>query len=159
MTQELSDPANAMSPRQSAENGDSPARPTSSHGLFVIPRGWGDGLQASIRGHLLDLADPNSGHELAPTPDDLLIASMASDLAWSAQRFLRAHGLADYVSVSAQWRTHENLPSLADVDLTVTVSRRAEALSRALAAAFANSLAARSLAEPAVHVSFEGVGR
>jgi hypothetical protein len=148
-----------MPPRQSAENGDSPAGPTSSRGLFVIPCGWGAGLQASIRGHLLDLADPNSGHDLAPTPDDLLIASIASDLAWSARRFLGAHGLADYVSVSAQWLTHENLPRLADVDLTVTVSKRAEALSGTLAAAFANSLAARSLAEPAVHIAFEGANR
>jgi hypothetical protein len=59
------------------------------------------------------------------------------------------------VSVSAKWRTHEDLPSLADIELTVTVSRHAEAVSAALAAAFANSLAARFLAEPVVHISLE----
>jgi hypothetical protein len=48
------------------------------------------------------------------------------------------------------------MPSLADITLTVTVSRRAEAGSGALAVAFANSLAARSLAEPVVHISQEG---
>jgi uncharacterized OsmC-like protein len=133
--------------------------PTSSHGLFVIPRGRGDGFRASIRGHILDLADPGSGHALAPTPDDLLIVSIASELAWSARRFLRAYGLPDDVSVSATWRTHEDPPSLADIKLTVTVPKRAEAVSAALAAAFANSLAARSLAEHLVHISLEGVNR
>jgi len=144
---------------KATDNGDSRAVPTSSHGLFVIQRGRGDGFQATIRGHILDLADPSSGHALAPTPDDLFIVSIASEFGWSARRFLRAYGLPDEVSVSARWRTHEDLPSLADISLTVTVSRRVEAVSAALAAAFANSLAARSLAEPVVHISFEGVNR
>ena len=141
------------------DNGDSHAVPTSSQALFVIPRGRGGGFQASIRGHILDLADPNSGHALAPTPDDLFMASIASELAWSARRFLRAYGLPDDVSVSATWRTQEDLPSLAGISLTVTVPRRAEAVGAALGAAFENSLAARSLAEPVVHISFEGVNR
>jgi hypothetical protein len=89
----------------------------------------------------------------------LFIVSIASEFAWSAQRFLRAYGLPDDVSVSATWRTQEDLPSLAGISLTVTVSRRAEAVGAALGAAFENSLAARSLAEPVVHISFEGVNR
>jgi uncharacterized OsmC-like protein len=170
--QQLSGPANALTTRrlertkdqplrsgQNSDNGDSHAVPTSSHGLFVIPRGRGDGFQATIRGHILDLADPSSGHALAPTPDDLFIASIASDLVWSARKFLRAYGLPDDVSVSAKWRTPEDPPGLADIKLTVSVSRRAEAVCAALAAAFENTLAARSLAEPVVHISFEGVNR
>jgi uncharacterized OsmC-like protein len=128
------------------------------HALFIIPTRWRDGFKASIHGHMLELADPTD-HRLAPSPDDLLIASIASDLAWSARRFLRAHGLPDDVSVSARWQTTEGPPSLADITLTVTVSTRAEAVSGALAAAFANSLAARSLAEPVVHISLEGGNR
>jgi uncharacterized OsmC-like protein len=124
-----------------------------SHALFIIPTRWGGGFTASIHGHLLELADP-ADHRLAPSPDDLLIASVASDLAWSARRFLRAQGLPDGVSVSARWRTTEGLPALADISLTVTVSTRAEAVSGALAAAFANSLRAR-VAEPVVHISVE----
>ena len=124
-----------------------------SHALFIIPTRWGGGFTASIHGHLLELADP-ADHRLAPSPDDLLIASVASDLAWSARRFLRAQGLPDGVSVSARWRTTEGLPSLADITLTVTVSTRAEAVSGALAAAFANSLRAR-VAAPVVHISVE----
>jgi uncharacterized OsmC-like protein len=139
-----------------ASDGGSHAVATSSHALFVLPRRRGDGFQATIRGHTLDLADPSSGHALAPTPLDLLIVSIASDLAWSARRILRFHGLPDRVNVSAKWRTHENAPSLDDISLTVTVSRAAEKVSGALAAVFANSLATRRLAELVVHISLEG---
>jgi uncharacterized OsmC-like protein len=144
---------------RSTDNGDSQAVAGSSHGLFVIPRGRGDGFQATIRGHILELADPNSSHALAPTPDDLFIASIASDLAWSARSLLRAHGLPDDVSVSAYWRTTDGAPSLADIDVTVTVSSCADAVCAVLAAAFADSLAARSQAEPVVHISLEGANR
>ena len=91
--------------------------------------------------------------------DDLLIASIASDLTPSAWRFLRPWAAADDVSVSPRWQTTEDLPSLADITLTVTVSTRAKAVSGALAAAFADSLAARSLGEPVVRVSPDGVNR
>jgi uncharacterized OsmC-like protein len=104
---------------------------------------------------MLELADPTD-HRLAPSPDDLLIASVASDLAWSARRFLRAHRLPDDVSVSARWQTTEGVPSLADITLTVTVSTPAKAVSEALAASFENSLAARTRAEPVIHISLEG---
>jgi hypothetical protein len=77
-------------------------------------------------------------------------------LAWSARRFLRACGLPEDVSVSAEWRTQEHLPNLSDINLTVTVSRRAEAVSAALAAALEDSLAARSLAVPVVHLGKVG---
>lgn len=131
------------------------AAPT-GHALFIVPNRHGDGFNASIHGHMLELADPTD-HRLAPSPDDLLVASLASDLAWSVRAFLRAYRLPEDVSVSAKWRTTEGLPSPADIDLTVTASRRAEGVSTALVAAFASSLAARSLAEPVVHISYEGV--
>ena len=132
---------------------------TPSHTLFVIPRGRGDGFQASIRGHVLELADPGSGHALAPTPDDLFVASIASELAWSARRLLRACALPDDVSVSAEWHTPDDLPSPADINLTLTVSSAAEAASAGVAAVFENSLAARSLAVPVVHIAVEGAHR
>ena len=128
-------------------------------GLFVIPRRQRDGFQATIRGHILDLADPASGHALAPTPDDLFIVSIASELAWSARSLLRAHGMPDDVSVSATWRKHEHLPGVTDMKMTVTVPRCAEAASAALDATFARRLAARSLAGSVVNISYEGVNR
>jgi uncharacterized OsmC-like protein len=139
------------------DNGESDAAPT-SHALFIIPTRWGNGFQASIHGHVLELADPTD-HRLAPSPDDLLIAAIASDLAWSARRLLRANRLPEDVNVSARWQTTEGLPGLADITVTVTVSTRAKAVSEALAASFAGSLAARSLAEPDVHISPEGGNR
>jgi uncharacterized OsmC-like protein len=124
------------------------ARETSA--LFVIPTRGGDGFRASVRGWMLDLADPSSDHRLAPTPDDLFILSIASDLAWSASRYLRDYGLAGEVSVSAEWRTHED-SRMSGIDATVTVSNSAAATSAALAAALEGTLASRPLRGP-LHV-------
>jgi uncharacterized OsmC-like protein len=135
--------AQPFAPLPVADNGRS--RSASRQVLFVVRRGRGDDFRASIRGHLLELADPNSGHMLAPTPDDLLMASIASDFAWIARRFLRARELPDDVSVSAKWWTREDPPSLEDIDVTVTVSERAASVSTALATALETSLVASSL--------------
>jgi uncharacterized OsmC-like protein len=142
---------------QDTDNGESETAPT-SHALFIIPTRRGDGFRASIHGHMLELADPTD-YRLAPSPDDLLIASIASELAWSARRFLRACGMPDDVSVSAEWRRHKDAQRLDDLNLTVSVTSCADAVSTALAAAFENSLAARSLAKPVVHISLDGVNR
>jgi hypothetical protein len=135
-----------------------PVAASTSRELFVIPTRRGDGFNASVNGHVLELADPTD-HRRAPSPDDLLVASIASDLAWSARKFLRVYGLPDDVSVSAQWLTTEGLARPAEIDLTVRVSRRAEAVSPALTAAFESVLVARSLAGPGVHISYEGANR
>lgn len=110
----------------------------------VVPSGRGQGLEgfrASIRGHLLELADPDSAHGLAPTPEDLLIASIASDFAWFARQFLRARGVADYLSVSATWRAQDDPPGLGGVDVTVAVSKAAAPMTETLAAALESRVA------------------
>jgi uncharacterized OsmC-like protein len=135
------------------ENGVDVA-PATSHALFIIPTRQAGGFRAGINGHMLELADPTD-HRLAPSPDDLLIASIASGLAWSARRFLRAYGLPDCVSVSAKWQTHGDLPNLADINLTVAVPRAAETVRAQLATALDNSLEERSLARPVVHITLE----
>ena len=140
---------------RTAENGSRAA--ASWRTLFVVPHDRREGFWASIRGHGLDLADPRSA--LAPTPNDLFIVSIASELAWSARGILRAQGLPDDVSVSARWRDPEDPARLADIELTVTVSRRAEGVRAALDSAFENTLVARFLADPVVHISFEGADR
>jgi uncharacterized OsmC-like protein len=128
----------------------------SRHALLVLPHERRDGFWANIGGHLLDLADPNAGHAAAPTPDDLFIGSIASELAWSARGILRSSGLPDDVSVTAEWLRHEGPPpSVSDINLTVTVPRRADAVAAALATSFEKSLAARSLAKTSVHISLE----
>lgn len=135
------------------------AEPASSHALFVVPRGHGDGFEASIRGHVLELADPASGSALAPTPHDLLIVSLASELAWTARTVLRDGGLPDDVSVAAEWRTQDDPPRLAEIDLTVLVPRGAAGVSTALTDAFETSLAARTLDAPTLNISLEGASR
>jgi hypothetical protein len=129
-----------------------------THALFVVPNRRGDGFQASVRGHILDLIDPSS-YALAPTADDLLVVSFASALAWSARSFLRTHGLPDYVSVSAEWQSDEGQPRPANISVTVTVSNSAAAIRVDLAAALENDLAARFLAKPVVRIALEGVDR
>jgi hypothetical protein len=136
----------AVSPRPSGAIGESTVA-AERDALFVIA-GRGGGLRASIRGHLLELAERSLDHRLGPTPDDLFIASIASDLAWSARHFLHAHGLPDEVSVSAEWRRLEIPASLADVNLTVTLPETADAMSDALQHVLAARVGARSLDEP-----------
>lgn len=115
-----------------------------SQALYIVPNRRGDGFHASIRGHLLELADPTNPH-LAPVPDDLLVVSIASDLAWHARRFLQGHGLADDLSVEATWRTPDDPPRPVDITVTVTVLETAEAMSDSLVAALEERVAARSL--------------
>lgn len=114
--------------------------------LFVTP-GRGGGFRATIRGHLLELAEPSPDHRLAPTPDDLWIASIASDLAWSARQFLRSRGLGDDVAVSAEWRRLDNPPSVADISVTVTVPETVEALRDALEDTLTERVGARAFDE------------
>jgi len=128
--------------------------PHTNHSLFITPRGEGDGFQARVRGHVLDLIDPSS-YALSPTTDDLFVVSIAAALAWSARGFLRAQGLPDYVSVSATWRMHNEPPTFADIDVTVTVSVSAQPVQEALTNALETSLASRSVVQPVVRVSLE----
>ena len=137
----------AISPQASAAVGEPEPAPVSRDALFVIP-GRGGGLRASIRGYLLDLAEPSPVHRLAPTPDDLFITSIASDLAWAARHFLRALGLRDDVSVTAHWQMLESLQSLADISVSITVSETVEPTRDALEDALAERLATRALGEP-----------
>jgi uncharacterized OsmC-like protein len=131
---------------------------STSQTLFVVPRGEGNGFRASVRGHVLDLIDPDS-YSLAPTADDLFVVSLAAASAWAARSFLRDRSLPDYVSVAAERRTHEDPASPWDITLTITVSERAEAEAAALAAAVEKSLAPRLTTEPAIRVSFDGGDR
>lgn len=108
--------------------------------VFVIPYGRGDGLRASIRGHLLELADPSLGRGLAPTPDDLRTVSIASDFAWFARCFLRDRGLDDYVSVTARPCTTEG-SDVDGVDVALTVSKHAAAVQATLSHALEGEFA------------------
>jgi len=126
------------------------------HSLYVVPRGLSNGFRCTIGGHILDLADPGSGCSLAPTPNDLFVASLASEVAWSTRAFLRAHDLPVDVSVAASWSTHDDKAGPCEIGLTVTVSRRAEPASAELGRLLENGLGARLIDQPRVHISVEG---
>ena len=118
------------------------ASPHAGHALFVTPVRGGEGFRATTRGHVLELADPTG--PVGPTPDDLFVASIASDLAWSARAFLRERQLSDDVSVTAWWRTQGRPSRPVGIDFTVAVSSLAGTTSDALLAAFEERLAART---------------
>src|SRR5262249_8612369 len=85
-----------------------------SRSLFIVPTRRGDGLMASIRGRMIELEDPTDDPS-GPTSDEILILSIASDLAWYAHRFFRGRGLAADVNITALWQTVDDPPRLADV--------------------------------------------
>jgi hypothetical protein len=118
------------------------------HELFIVPARSGTHFQANIGGRMLDLADPGSTDWVAPTPDDLFVASIASDFAWLARRFLISRGLDDYVSVSAAWRAHNGQPPLEQLEMTVIVSNGAEEACSPLVAVLQDRFAARSQSIP-----------
>lgn len=136
-----------------------PPESTWSHSIFVNPHERRDGFWANIRGHVLDLGDPNAEPAAVPTPDDLYITSMASELAWTVRTLLRSSGLPDDVSVSAQWRMHGVPQRIAEVILTVDVPGTAEPIATELTASLPSRLAARSSAQPPVRISFKGTDR
>jgi hypothetical protein len=121
--------------------------------IFVGPNKRGDGFRASILGHMFELADPDVSRGLVPTPTDLLTVAIAADVAWFARRFLRARGVPDYVGVSARPGTREPQAGPGDVEVTVDVSKDAEAVCTALAAALERRLVALSSLSARLHVS------
>ena len=91
---------------------------------------------------MIVLADP-ADDPFAPTADELLILSIASELAWSARRFLRAQGQAADVNLTVTWQTVEDPPRLADISVTVTAPPIADTLRAALQSALEERAAAR----------------
>ena len=127
---------------------------STNHSLFIVPTRR-DGFMASIRGRAIELEDPTDD-PFAPTPDELLILSIASDSAWHARRFLRDNGLAADVNVTVTWRTLADPPRLADVSLTVDVPAVSETTGEALLSALEERAAVRSLDDPPhIHLSCE----
>ena len=107
---------------------------------------------ASIRGRMIELEDPTDDPS-GPTSDEILILSIASDLAWYAHRFFRGRGLAADVNITALWQTVDDPPRLADVSFTIDVSGVAETTCEALRSALEERAAARSLtSSPRVRV-------
>jgi len=88
--------------------------------LLVLPNARRAGFHADIRGRILELADPQSEDGVTPTPDDLLVAALASLAAWTTLAALRESDQPGEATVSASWETGKE-KSLDSVEVTVTV--------------------------------------
>jgi hypothetical protein len=103
--------------------------------LFVLPDVHRRGFHASIRGNILELADPNGGVPVAPTAEDLYVAALASFLAWTARDILRKWELPEDPNVLAQWQpSNSGAPIAAEFTIAIALSARTagSALLRAL---------------------------
>lgn len=70
--------------------------------IIVIHAG-GDRFRIYARGHELQVDQPVEvgGLDLAPTPTELFVASLASCIAFYGRRFLRRHELPEHIEVGA----------------------------------------------------------
>lgn len=84
----------------------------------------GDVFEIRIRDHLVHVDQPveDGGTDLAPTPTELFMASLASCVAFYARRYLARHDLpAAGLMVSASYAMAEHPARVGEVSVIVTV--------------------------------------
>jgi len=85
----------------------------------------GESYEAVVRGHRIVVDQPaeSGGHDSAPTPVELFVASLASCVAYYAGRYLTRHGYSrDGLTVSAGFTMASDRPArVRDIRLTVRV--------------------------------------
>lgn len=83
----------------------------------------GESYEFAVRGHrmLVDQPSDAGGDDEAPTPTELLVASLATCVAFYAGRYLTRHGLSrDGLGVSVSYRMAADLPArVADIRLSL----------------------------------------
>lgn len=99
----------------------------------------GDQLRIEVRGHEVVTDQPvdDGGDDIAPTPTELFVASLAACIGYYAERFLRRNGLAtEGLTVSTDYTWAESPHRVGAIDLNVeapglTAARR-DAFSRVI---------------------------
>lgn len=85
----------------------------------------GESYEVAVRGHrlLVDQPAEAGGHDAAPTPTELFVASLASCVAFYAGRYLTRHGCSrDGLAVSASFDMAADRPArVSGIRLTVQV--------------------------------------
>lgn len=84
----------------------------------------GDRFTASVRGHEIHVDQPeqDGGEDSAPTPVELLVASLATCVAHYARRYLRRHELpTDGLGVTAEWEIVTGPARVGPVVVVLTV--------------------------------------
>lgn len=81
----------------------------------------GDRFVITVRGHHITLDQPVSdgGTDAGPTPTELLVASLASCVAFYGQRFLLRHQITGDVSVDVQWGMASSPSRVSSVAISV----------------------------------------
>lgn len=113
----------------------------------------GESYEVTVRGHRVTVDQPpdSGGQDLAPTPVELFVASLATCVAFYAGRYLTRHGLSrDGLGVSVEYEMATDRPArVAAVRLTLRVPGNLPAQRRsALRAVAAHCTVHNSLAEP-----------
>jgi uncharacterized OsmC-like protein len=112
----------------------------------------GDRFDIQVGGHTIRVDQPvrNGGDDTAPTPTELLVASLASCVAFYARRFLGRHGLStDGLTVDAAYELADRPARVASMDLKLTVPPSTpEARLRALLAVATHCTVHNTLTEP-----------
>jgi uncharacterized OsmC-like protein len=90
-------------------------------GLSVIHEG-GTRFRVHVRGHdlLVDQPESGGGEDLAPTPTELFVASIAGCAAFYGRTYLARRGLPDRVDVTARWEVTPKPDRVGSVSLEVT---------------------------------------
>lgn len=81
----------------------------------------GDRFGITVRGHRITVDQPGSdgGTDTGPTPTELLVASLASCVAFYGQRFLVRHGVGRGLYVDAQWEMASSPPRVSCISISV----------------------------------------
>jgi putative redox protein len=95
-----------------ADRDAGPASPTQD--TIMVAHAGGDSYAITTRGHMMLTDQPASagGQDAAPTPTDLLVAALASCVAFYAGRYLIRHGLVrDGLRVTAEFTIAADRPA------------------------------------------------
>jgi uncharacterized OsmC-like protein len=93
-------------------------------GCLMVSHVDGDRFRIEVRGHTLTVDQPRGagGDDTAPTPTELLVASLAGCVAFYARRFLGRHGLpTDGLAVAASFTMASRPARVQTVRLTLAV--------------------------------------
>jgi uncharacterized OsmC-like protein len=84
----------------------------------------GDRFAAAVRGHVIQVDQPEAdgGEDSAPTPVELMVASLVTCVAHYARRYLNRHDLpTEGLAVDAEWDLVTGPARLGPVTIRVTV--------------------------------------
>jgi putative redox protein len=125
----------------------------------------GERYDVTVRGHRVTVDQPvdAGGEDVAPTPTELFVASLATCVAFYAGRYLTRHGRSrDGLGVSVSyWMAGDRPARVADIQLTVRVPQDLPAERWAgLHAVVSHCTVHNSLVNPpTVRIDVAGVGR